>query len=393
MLKYIKRSLEPLILKSIKNFPALVITGARQTGKSTLIKQLFPDAAYLSFDSLSLRNYAKSDPVGFLSEYSGVLILDEIQEVPELLSYIKIEIDKNRQPGRFIITGSQQFSLMEGVQESLAGRAAILELSTFSFIEIQSKIKKLKWQELAYRGCYPEIWTNKGIDIELWYSSYVKTFIDRDISKHLKEQNLYNYGRFIELLAVRTAQELNITSLSKELGLDQKTIQTWLSFLIRSQIVFLLPPFYKNLGKRIIKKPKLYFYDTGLVASLTRHRNAGLIKNGPMSGAFYENLIISELMKQNMAKAKQKNFFYFRENSGLEIDLIIDDPLNPLAIEIKTTMTPSLADVNNLIKFRELVDTQFRTHLICPSLEKLSFKGVKVLNHDEVFSVNILKAS
>ena len=381
MPKYIERSLESLILKVAKHFPALVITGARQTGKSTLIKHLFPDADYLTFDSLNIRNYAKDDPIGFLSEYTGTLILDEIQEVPELLSYVKMEIDKNRKAGRFIITGSQQFSLMEGVQESLAGRAAILELSTFSCTEIKSKIKKLKWHELCYRGFYPEIWTNKGIDIELWYSSYIKTFIDRDIKKHLKEQNLYNYGRFIELLAIRTTQELNISSLAKELGLDQKTIQTWISFLIRSQIVFLLPPFYKNLGKRVTKKPKLYFYDTGLVASLTRHRDAELVRNGPISGAFYENLVISELMKQNMAEAKRKNFFYFRENNGLEIDLLIDDPVSPLALEIKSTMTPSLADVNNLLKFIDLSANQFKAYLVCPSLEKLNFKGVKVINH------------
>lgn len=390
MSKYIKRSLESFLLKTAKNFPAIVITGARQIGKSTLIKHIFPDADYVSFDSLNIRNYAQRDPISFLAEYKKSVILDEIQEIPELLSYVKMEIDKSRSPGRFIITGSQQFSLMDGVQESLAGRAAVLELSGFSFIELKNKLKNLSWQELCYKGFYPEIWINKEIDVELWYSSYIKTFIDRDIRNHLKEQNIYNYGRFIELVATRATQELNISDLARELGLDQKTIQTWISFLIRSQIVFLIPPYYKNLGKRVTKKPKLYFYDTGLVANLTRHRNAELIKSGPISGAFYENLVVSELMKQNMAEAKSPNFFYFRENNGLEIDLIIDDPIKPLAIEIKSTMTPSLADVNNLVKFTELSNNKFQGYLICPSLEKLSFRGVKVISHAEISAKQLL---
>ncbi|MDD9897544.1 MAG: AAA family ATPase, partial [Candidatus Melainabacteria bacterium] len=199
---YIKREIEALVKKAAKQFAAVVITGARQTGKSTMVKQLFPKAEFISFDVLPLRAYAKSDPVAFLNDYkSKQIILDEIQEVPELLSYIKLAIDQDRKPGQFIITGSQQFSLMEGVQESLAGRAAVLELLTFSFGELKGKVEKKKWYELAYQGFYPEIWAKRNLDLELWYSSYIKTFVDRDISVHLREKNIFNYVRLIELLA------------------------------------------------------------------------------------------------------------------------------------------------------------------------------------------------
>jgi len=385
MAKYITREIEAAILKAAKSFPALVITGARQTGKSTLIKKLFPQANYISFDALNIKNYAQTDPKSFLEEYGKkALILDEIQEAPEILSFIKLAIDQDRKPGRFIITGSQQFSLMEGVQESLAGRAAILELNTFSFSEISSKIKKYTWQEICHKGFYPEIWVNPHIDVELWHTSYIKTFIDRDISKHLQEKNIYNYGRFLELLAARISQELNISNFAKELGLDQKTIQTWISFLTRSQIIFLLPPYHQNLGKRITKKPKLYFHDTGLVASLTRHKNPDLIKNGPISGAFYENLIISEINKQITIRNRRKNLFYFRENNGLEIDLIIDDPINPIALEIKSTMTPSIGDLQNLNKFQKLSKDAFKPYLVHPGNDKLKFHEIGTLNHFEL---------
>lgn len=380
MAKYVKRDLEPLLKKAFKQFPALILTGARQTGKSTLIQHLFPKLDYLSLDKLNIRNYAKSDPEGFLNEYDLPIIIDEIQEVPSLLSYVKSIIDKNRKPGMFIITGSQQFSLMEGVQESLAGRAAILDLTTFSFNEVKEKIKHKSWYECTYRGFYPEIWTERNIERDLWYSSYLRTFVDRDVSKHLKEENLFNYSRFIELLAARCSQELNFLDLSKELGLDRKTVQTWISFLVRSQVIFLIPPYFKNLGKRVTKKQKMYFFDTGLVASLTRYHEPGLIKNGPMSGALFENLIMSEAMKQNFAKANRKNLFYYKENNGLEIDLIIDDPIKPKIFEIKSTSTPNEKHLKNLLKFQDLMDLEIESSLISSSKEEFTFKGIKHKN-------------
>ena len=231
MPKYVKRNIEPFLKKAFKQFPAVIITGARQSGKSTLVKHVFPKAKYISLENLNIRNFAKKDPEGLLNEHKSPVIIDEIQEVPELLSYIKTFIDQNKRSGMFIITGSQQFSLMQGVQESLAGRSGVLDLSTFSFNEIRELIKTKKWHECAYEGFYPETKVKKNIDIDFWYSSYVRTVLDRDISIHLKEKNLFNYSRFIELLAARCSQELNFANVSNELGVDIKTIQTWTSLL------------------------------------------------------------------------------------------------------------------------------------------------------------------
>lgn len=379
MPKYLKRDIETFLRKAFKQFPAVIITGARQSGKSTLVKHAFPKAKYLSLENLNIRNFAKKDPEGFLNEQNVPIIIDEIQEVPELLSYVKTLIDSNKRSGMFIITGSQQFTLMEGIQESLAGRSGILDLSTFSFNEIKNLIKTKKWYECAYEGFYPEIKTKKTIDIDFWYSSYIRTVVDIDIRTHLKEKNLFNYTRFIELLAARCSQELSFTNISNELGVDIKTIQTWTSLLLRSQIIFFLPPYFKNLGKRITKKSKLYFFDSGLVAHLTRHKTPELIKNGPMSGALFENMVISDIMKQNFSSGSRYSLYYFKENNGLEIDLLIDHPIKPTIIEIKSTETPDTIHIVSLERFQKLVKGKAEAYLLSAKKENFTVGGVKFL--------------
>lgn len=377
---YIHRDIELLLKKAFKQFPAVVLTGARQCGKSTLVKEIFPNAVYLSLDKQSDRILAKEDPENFLSGDRFPIIIDEIQEAPELLNYIKSIIDKKRKNGMFIITGSQQFSLMEGVQESLAGRTAVLDLSTFSFNEMSSKIKNKNWSEIAFNSSFPELFVKKRMDRDLWYSSYIRTFIDRDISKHLKEKNIYLYERFISFLAARFSREINFSSISNELGLDIKTIQSWLSFLIRSQVVFLLPPYFNNLGKRITKSPKLYFFDTGLVTYLTGYLEPNQVQKGPLAGAFFENLFISDIVKQYFSKGKAKNLYFYKENHGLEIDLIIDMPMKLKLFEIKSTLTPSVFHVQNLLKFQQLQKKDTEMYLITPQKEERKFKGVHFKN-------------
>ena len=378
MAKYVHRRLEKLLKKAFNQFSCVILCGARRCGKSTLVKYGFPGLKYASLDKLNIVNFAKNDPEGFLKEYKYPVIIDEIQECPELLNYIKAIVDEKRKKGMFIITGSQQFSLMEGVQESLAGRSCILDLSTFSFCELNISNE---WSSYAYNGSYPEIMLNKSIDRDLWYSSYIRTFIDRDVTKHLKEKNIYQYERFISLLASRFTQLLNFSDISKELGVDLKTVQTWLSFLIRSQIVFLLPPYFNNLGKRITKTPKLYFFDTGLVASLTGYKSKEQLKNGPLAGVFFENLFISDLMKQNFSLAKRKNLFFFRENNGLEIDLIIDDPIKPAFIEIKSAQTPTLRHTENLVKLRKGLRAKPDLYLISPNENEITMNSVRFKNY------------
>ncbi len=376
---YVKRDIEFLIKRTFRQFSVLILTGARQTGKSTLVKNVFPMLNYVSLDELNIRQYAKEDPQGFFSENKTPLIIDEIQEAPDLLSYIKIIVDKNKKPGQFIITGSQQFSLMEGVQESLAGRAAIIDLSTFSFneIKIATKEKNWDWSELVYQGSYPEIVIKKSINRDIWYSSYIRTIIEKDIIKHLKEKNLFNYERFTSLIATRTGTELKLADISKELGIDIKTTQTWLSFLLRSQIIFLLPPYFNNLGKRIVKSPKLYFYDIGLASILTGHKTAEQIKKGPMSGNFFENLVISEAMKQNFIKPRRENLFFYRDNSGIEADLVVYDIVKPKFIEIKSTQTPGLNHIKSLLKFKNIKKLDPELMLISARKDNMTMSEVK----------------
>lgn len=380
-MKYITRSIEPLLKKASEQFPALIITGARQCGKSTLVKKVFPKFNYLNLDKLQIKDRALKDPEGFLNDNPSPLIIDEIQEAPDLLSYIKVRIDEKRsKAGQYILTGSQQFSLMEGVQESLAGRAAILDLSTFSIEETKQYLKTEAWEEIIKRGSYPEVFINPKIDRELWYSSYIRTFVERDIAKHLKEDNLLAYERFIRLLAARLSQEINFSKIAKELSVNYKTIQSWLVFLERSQIIFFLQPYFNNLGKRITKSPKLYFYDTDLVANLTGFATPKQVKNGPLAGAFFENLVISEVKKRSMSQSKQTHLYFYKENNGLEVDLIFDDPLKPKLIEIKTSETHKMEFTSNLIKLEELLGTKAEKMIINPSKEETQINGVRFVN-------------
>ncbi len=375
---FIKREIEEYLKSASKQFAAVVLTGARQVGKSTLTQKLFPNYNYVSLDELDTRNYAMNDPRGFLNQYKYPLIIDEIQEVPELLNYVKKIIDENRsETGLFIITGSQQFSLMTGVQETLAGRAAILDLHCFSLFELNTKANK-DWAYFVEQGLYPELHQKKQINKNLWYSSYIKTFLERDIKSNLQKNYLKHYEQFLNLIIARCSQELNYADISKDLGVDEKTVKTWISFLERSQIIFLLQPYPKRIDKKqISKKPKIYFYDTGLVAHRLGYHTEEQIKNGPMSGALFENLVISELFKRKSANQESGYFYYFREKNGLEVDLVYENQLQQSIIEIKQNETPHIGLAKNLLKFNSLVKDIKNIFLISPRKEEFEQEKVK----------------
>lgn len=358
MAKYIHRNIEKLLQDTVKQFSATIITGARQSGKSTLVREIFPDFKYVLLDEYDTLNYAKEDPRGFLKDNSAPVILDEIQECPELLSYIKAEIDRTKQkPGQYIIAGSQQFNLMEGVKESLAGRAAILDLAPLTLRELKSEYKQEKdWSFWINKGFYPQLWTKQIKDRELWYSSYVRTVIEKDIKEHLTNENLLLFERFISTLMGRITQIINYSDIAKDIGVSYKTIQNWVKLLERSNIIFLLSPYLKSFGKRITKSPKLYFYDTGLVAYYLGYTSDKQIKRGPLSGEFFENLVISEIKKNIMAKSHQPKLYFFRENNGLEVDLLMEDKQQLTAIEVKSNATPTFQHAKNLAVFAKLTE-------------------------------------
>ncbi|MFZ3086052.1 MAG: ATP-binding protein, partial [Candidatus Hydromicrobium sp.] len=311
---YIKRLIEKIIIDTLKTFPVVILTGARQSGKTTLLKHLFSSTFnYISLDELDIRSLAINDPREFLNKFKTPLIIDEIQNAPQLLPYIKAVVDKERKNGRFIITGSQQFPLMKNVSESLAGRAAILNLYPFMIEEItgnyiteeksiDSYLKnasnkkipgslKIDLGSWLLDGGYPGLFVNSKISKNIWFSSYIQTYIDRDVRGNIKNENLNDFERFLKLMASRTSQELSYSNLSRDIGLSVPTIKSWISLLQTNSIIYLLQPYYKNFGKRIIKSPKLYFLDTGLAAYLSGIQTKEHLLNGPMGGALFETFV------------------------------------------------------------------------------------------------------
>jgi predicted AAA+ superfamily ATPase len=369
---YIKRLLSPVLKECIKQFPAILITGPRQSGKTTfLLHELGKNFKYISFDDPLERNFALSDPKGFLDRFSNEpVILDEIQYAPEILPYLKIRIDKERmKTGRWILTGSQQFQLMKNVSESLAGRVAVLDLYPFSLLEARTQKDRL--ESIIWNGSYPEpsLYPKKR---DIWIRSYIQTYIERDVRQlqNIKDMRLFEV--FLGLCAAHHSQMLNTASLSRECGVSLPTIKTWSSVLEASYICCLLPPYYKNYGKRLIKTPKLYFIDSAIVCELTRQPDGKSAKAGAMGGAIFEGLMISEAVKVFALKGKKANIFYWRSHDGLEVDLIIQIGAKLYPVEIKLTATPTLKHLEPINKFKTLAgkDAAETGLIVCSVKEK-----------------------
>jgi predicted AAA+ superfamily ATPase len=321
-------------MKYISIFPVVGLTGPRQSGKSTLLKhQLAKKYRYVTFDSQSIVDAFYADPDLFMAQYSDHVIFDEVQKAPEIFNYIKIAVDNDRQNyGKFILTGSSQFNFIHKISESLAGRMGLLTLLPFQYLEIPEQLR----DQAIYSGSYPELIDREYAYKEEWYASYLTTYLEKDVRTLGQVGDLRDFSRLINLLAANTSQILNMTNYARDLGVSVATIKRWLSVLEASYIIFLLPSYYKNLGKRIVKSPKLYFYDTGLVAYLTRIHSKELYENGPMTGQLFENYIISEVYKRELLDSKQKELCYYRTSHGEEIDLIIDRIQSKELIEIKS---------------------------------------------------------
>jgi len=353
-MNYIERLLRQKLDEYLGCFSVIAITGPRQSGKSTFVKhQLKGKYRYVTFDDPLVVDFFHDDPKGFMDQYKNRVIFDEVQKVPEIFSYLKMEVDRDRDNyGKYVITGSSQFSLMKHVSESLAGRIGLLSLLPFQYHEIPEGLRD---KQILY-GSYPELVTRDYKYVSEWFASYVSTYIERDVRNLFNVGNLRDFQKLMLLLAARCAQELNMSQLSKELGVTVKTIQSWISILEASYIIFLLPSYLSNLGKRIIKRPKLYFYDTGLICYLTGITSSDLLERGPLSGAVFENYIVSEIKKAGQHFNRLERLYYFRSSSGLEIDLIIEDLQGNLIryIEIKNNSTAKYKMIDNIKKIMEL---------------------------------------
>lgn len=384
---YIKRQLTPFIKKLLAQFPAILLSGCRQSGKSTLLTKNFPDYTYVTLDDLQARDLARTDPKAFLDFYKAPVIIDEIQNAPDLLSYIKIEIDSNRKKkGQYIFTGSQQFTLVADIHESLAGRLGMATLTPIAIEELNKK-KTSTWIDHSLNGLYPELIADAKLESKLWYSTYIESLLNKDIRDNLKREHLGTYDRFIKLLAARCSQELKYQDLAKELGVSNLTIQSWISLLERSQIIFLLQPYYKNLGKRIIKSPKLYFLDTGLVSYLSGNTTKEIIQNGPMAGALFENFVIAEIYKYFCNRGIKAPLYHFRDSQGVEVDLVIEHESKYMLFEIKTTMSPKKDHASGLEKVNQLLPDAKST-VICNTKNQTPLTSeVLAINWSHVFEM------
>lgn len=344
-----KRLLGPKLIDLAKKFPAIAIMGPRQSGKTTLAKSIFKAYDYVSLEDFDDRTAAESDPRGFLENFSGGVIFDEIQKVPQLFSYLQGIIDHNKTPGQFILTGSHNFLLHEKITQSLAGRVSIQRLLPLCIQELKKENLLTKnWEQLAFTGFYPAIYANQ-IEPADFYSSYIQTYVERDVRTIKNVENLSSFQRFLKLCAGRVGQLLNVSSLALDCGISHTTAKTWLSLLEASFIIFLLKPYHKNFNKRLVKMPKLYFYDTGLLSFLLNLQNHEQLKSHFASGGIFENFIIMEIVKAefNLGKAVN-NLYFWRDNTGHEIDLIMEKAGEIISIEIKASRTGNAAFFEHL---------------------------------------------
>ena len=374
-MNYISRNLEKIVLEVTKEYPVVLVTGPRQIGKTTMLQKLMEgtDRSYVSLDDLNERNLAKTDPELFLQLHKPPVLIDEVQYAPELFTYIKLHIDKNHNPGDFWLTGSQVFKLMRGVQESLAGRVAALSLTSLTQAEIcdgqmepftidmEALISRSRGRKQAdtrdifariFRGSMPAIVSGQNSNSQIFYSSYLTTYIERDVKELSDAIDSLKFLHFITAVAARCGQMLNVADIARDADINQKQAKDWLGILETLGIIFYLHPYSNNLLKRLVKTPKLYFYDTGLVCYLTKWSSAETLESGAMNGAILENYVVAEIMKTYLNNGKEPFMYYYRDKDAKEIDIVLehDGVLNP--IEIKKSSNPG----SELIKVFDLLD-------------------------------------
>jgi len=336
---YIPRSAEESLLSLAKGYPVLVLTGPRQSGKSTLVKKVFTERPYISLEDLDNREFAQTDPRGFLRQFPDGAVLDEVQRCPDLLSYLQTLVDHKGQPGQYILTGSQQFGLLSDISQSLAGRSALVSLLPFSLAELQNVHKKPDClEDLLFKGLYPPV-HDHDLQPEIWYGNYVQTYIERDVRQMINVRDLGTFHRFLRLCAGRVGQLVNLSSLANDCGITHNTAKSWLSVLEASYIIFLLAPHHRNFNKQIIKTPKLYFTDPGLACWLLGLQKAEQLQHHAYRGPLFETWVLSELLKCRYNKGLVSNLYFWRDKTGNEVDLLVDRGASLTPIEVKSGLT------------------------------------------------------
>ncbi len=335
----IARSIAANIRGQLNKYPVVALTGPRQSGKTTLLRQLFDQYEYVSLESPDVRSFAQEDPRGFLKKYHLHVILDEVQRVPELFSYLQTHVDECKQMGQYILSGSQNFYLLESITQSLAGRVALFKLLPFDSAELEdADLLSNDWRKLLVKGFYPAIY-DRDLDSPVFYSNYLQTYIERDVARLTNIHDTKRFRNFLGLCAARHGQLLNLSNLANESGISQPTARSWLSILESSYLIFLLQPYFENFSKRIVKTPKLYFFDVGLVAYLIGIRQVEDLEDRSLAGSLFENMVIADMLKKAYHSNSLEEYWFWRDSAGHEVDLLTRKGSSFDVFEIKTTQS------------------------------------------------------
>jgi len=351
---FINRQLAPIIKAQQSKFPVLAITGPRQSGKTTLLKELFSDYRYVSLESPNVRAFATEDPVGFLDRYDQKVILDEVQRVPELFSYIQSRVDESGQMGQFILSGSQNFHLLNSITQTLAGRVALFKLLPLDFTELKANgLLETSYAGACIKGFYPAIF-DRDIGPAIFYANYVQTYLEKDVTELLNIRDIKLFRTFLSLCAGRAGQLVNFSSLANECDISNVTAKSWLSILESSYIIFLLQPYHQNFNKRLVKSPKLYFYDTGLLSYLLGIRAADELAENRLKGHVFENMAIAEYQKKNHHLYLHQDYYFWQDSNGHGVDLLMKKNQGFTVFEIKATQTISEGLFKEMDRFEQI---------------------------------------
>lgn len=361
-MNYIEREMEKTLRLAWQYFPVLTVTGPRQSGKSTLLRHMFPEAVTYSLKDIQIREFALNDPVAFLGQTEKPLFIDEIQKAPDLIEYIQGIVDSHPER-KFLLSGSSQFELMKGVSESLAGRSGVYELMPMSFAETSGISSEKDLDTLLFDGFYPAVCSGKNVS-KLYYPSYVKTYLEKDVRDLLNIKDMMQFLRFMKLCAARIGSIFNASELSGEVGVDSKTIASWLSVLQASYIIYLLPPYYENISKRLVKSPKLYFCDPGLACYLLDIESPRQLNRDKMRGNIFENFVVMEAVKHRMNAGKDGGVFFYRDSNKNEVDLLVKEEGEITALEIKSSQTYSKSFADTLEKLPGWIKTPVRKRAV-----------------------------
>lgn len=380
----IKRHIEPEFLQLLGEYPIVTILGPRQAGKTTLARQLLPDYAYINLEHPETRAFAQDDPKAFLAQYPGKVIFDEIQRLPELLSYLQVAVDNQRENGRYVLTGSHQLALREAIAQSLAGRTAILHLLPFSIAElVDNDLGFAKAEDYIYQGFLPRIYDQQQRPSTAC-ANYYQTYVERDVRQLINLKDVAQFQKFMKLVAGRVGQLMDYSSLAGDVGVSATTIKHWLSILEASFILYKLPPYFENFGKRVIKTPKYYFIDTGLLCFLLSIENPQQVARDPLIGQLFENLVVIDVLKNFYNKGKLDNIYFFRDSNGLEADLLLQQGRQLMPIEIKSSSTYKPELLKGLKRIMELSPQMANAHLVYSGDAMQFSNGINAIRFDDL---------